>query len=97
MHAQMFKQSWNYNFAPTPDEITEETPWRGRRKKLHRRKKARGPHLTGNAMRQESGVEVSPLNKHKEDGSRNNREVQAETRRGTAFDHVDPGLVSLMC
>lgn len=37
-------------------------------------KKARGPDLMSNAMRQESGVEVIPLNKHKEDGS-HNREV----------------------
>lgn len=37
-------------------------------------KKHEGQILTSNAMRQESGVEVIPLNKHKEDGG-HNREV----------------------
>lgn len=60
-------------------------------------RKARGADLRRNAKRQESGVEVFALNKHKEVGSHNNREVEAGTRRGTAFDHVDAGVVSLTC
>lgn len=52
-------------------------------------------------LRRGSGVEVISLNKHREDGSHNNREVQAgvthENRRDPGFDHVDTGVVSLTC
>lgn len=49
-------------------------------------------------LRRGSGVEVISLNKHKEDGSHNNREVQAggdTWEQEGPFDHVDTWVVSL--